>query len=583
MNDDRLIPTNGTPSVVTSIIRINGNDIPRTYQVLTIVVVKEVNRIPFSKIVIKDGDPAQEDFPVSNDELFTPGNEIEILVGYQANEDVIFKGIIVKQGIKIRQNGSSMLRIDCRDKTFKTTLVPRNRYFNEVKDSEAIEGILSDYDLSTDISSSEVTHQEVVQYETTDWEFILTRSEPNGLLCFVDDGTLSIQKPNFDQDPVLTATYGSTILEFDGEIDARQQFAKVKASSWDYTNQELVEVDAVEPEIEEGGNLISTDLAATGDDQELVLRHSGHLLQDELQTWADAQLLHIRLAKIQGRVKFQGSPVVKPNTLINLKGLGDRFNGPVFVSGVRQEIQNGTWHTDLQFGLPEKWEVGKKKTNVSLSTYPNKNNTGLQIGVVTQLQDDPDGEYRILVKLPIIDNEADGVWARIATLDAGENRGTFFLPEIGDEVVVGFLNNDSHDPIVVGVLHSSSKAAPFEATDDNFEKGYVSKEGIKLVFDDEKKSLTIETPAGKKITLDEDEAVIKLEDENNNKIIMDSNGIVIESGGGLELKSNQDLKIEGGTNLELKAGASFKAEGSAGAELSTSAVAVLKGSLVQIN
>ncbi len=583
MNNDRLIPTNGTPSVVTSIIRINGNDIPRTYQVLTVVVVKEVNRISFAKMVIKDGDPAQEDFPVSNDELFVPGNEIEVLVGYQANEDVIFKGIIVKQGIKIRQNGSSTLKLDCRDTVFKTTLAPRNRYFNAVKDSEAIEEILGEYDFSIDITSSEITHQELVQYEMTDWKFILSRSEINGLLCLVDDGTLFIQKPNFDQDPVLTATYGATILEFDAEIDARQQFAKVKASSWDHTNQELVEVDAVEPEIEEGGSLTSTDLASTGDDQELVLRHSGYLAEDELQTWADAQLLNIRLSKIKGRVKFQGSPGVKPNTLITLKGLGDRFNGPVFVSGVRHEIQAGTWHTDVQFGLPEKWMFGNVETPVALNYDTYQNIKGLRVGVVTQLQDDPDGEHRILVKLPIISNDADGIWARIATLDAGENRGTFFLPEIGDEVVVGFLNNDSCDPIVLGMLHSSSKAAPFEAADDNFEKGYVSKEGIRLVFDDKKKSVSIETPAGKKIVLDEDEGAIKLEDENSNKFIMDSDGIIIESGGKLELKSSQDLKVEGGVNLELKAGASFKAEGSAGAEVTTSAVAVLKGSLVQIN
>ncbi|WP_282084923.1 type VI secretion system tip protein VgrG [Aquimarina algiphila] len=583
MNNDRLIPINGTPSVVTSIIRINGNDIPRTYQVLTVMVVKEVNRISFAKMVIKDGDPAQEDFPGSNDELFIPGNEIEVLVGYQANEDVIFKGVIVKQGIKIRQNGSSTLKLDCRDMVFKTTLTPQNRYFNEVKDSDAIEEILGEYDFSTDIASSEVTHQELVQYEMTDWKFILSRSEINGLLCLVDDGTLSIQKPNFDQDPVLTATYGATILEFDGEIDARQQFAKVKASSWDHTNQELLEVDAVEPGIEEGGNLTSTDLASTGDDQELVLRHSGHLAEDELQTWADAQLLNIRLSKIKGRVKFQGSPNVKPNTLITLKGLGDRFNGPAFVSGIRHEIQAGTWHTDVQFGLPEKWILGNIETPAASNYDLHQSITGLQVGVVTQLQDDPDGEHRILVKLPIISNDAEGVWARIATLDAGENRGTFFLPEIGDEVIIGFLNNDSRDPIVLGMLHSSTKAAPFEAADDNFEKGYVSKEGIKLVFDDEKKSVSIETPAGKKILLDEDEGAIKLEDENNNKFIMDSDGIVIESGGKLELKSSQDLKIEGGINLELKAGANFKAEGSAGAEVSTSAVAVLKGSLVQIN
>jgi uncharacterized protein involved in type VI secretion and phage assembly len=199
------------------------------------------------------------------------------------------------------------------------------------------------------------------------------------------------------------------------------------------------------------------------------------------------------------------------------------------------------------------------------------------------LQDDPDGEHRVLVQLPIVNGEAEGTWARVATLDAGKDRGTFFLPEIGDEVVVGFINSASRDPVILGMVHSSKNAAPLEASDDNYEKGYVSKSGIKLLFDDDKKRLNIETPAGKKIVLDEDEGTLRLEDENNNKLIMDGEGIVIESGGKLELKSAQDLKLESGINLELKAGASFKAEGTAGAELSTSAVAVLKGSLVQIN
>jgi Rhs element Vgr protein len=582
MPDDRLIPTNGTASVVTSLLRVNGEEIPRTYQVLSMAIVKEVNKIPFAKIVLKDGDPAQEDFPASNDDLFVPGNELEVLAGYEANEVVLFKGIIVKQGIKIRSDGTSMLKLDCRDKAFKTSLVPRNRYFAEIKDMEAIEEILGEYALDLDIPSSEVTHQDLVQYESTDWEFILARAEINGYLCMVDNGTLALQKPDFEQDAIFTITYGASMLEFDGEIDAREQYANVKATSWDPVNQELLEVEAIEPDIQESGNLEAINLAAVGGDPELILRHGGQVAQDELQAWADAELLKIRLAKLRGRVKFQGSPLVKPGKLVTLQGVGDRFSGLVFVSGVRHEIRGGTWQTDAQFGLSIDWfrkAVGPAPDNRQAFQCMN----GLQVGVVTQLQDDPDAEHRILVKLPIIDEEAEGIWARIATLDAGDNRGTFFMPEIGDEVVVGFVSGAQRDPVVLGMLHSSNNAAPLEASDDNFEKGYVSKSGIKLLFDDDKKSLNIETPAGKKIVLDEDEGALRLEDENNNKITMDGEGIVIESGGKLELKSAQDLKLEGGTNLELKAGASFKAEGTAGAELTTSAVAVLKGSLVQIN
>ena len=583
MSNDRLIPTNSTASVVTVLIRINGAEIPKTFQVLSTIISKEVNRIPFAKIVLKDGDPAKEDFPASNDDLFVPGNNIEVLAGYAANEDLLFKGVIVKQGIQIRTNGGSYLKLDCRDVLFKTTLVKNNNYYEELTDSDAVEEILSNYNIDSNISVTDVTHSELVQYEQTDWEFILTRSELNGFICVVDDGSFSFQKPDLQQEALITLIYGASVLEFDGEIDARLQYDSVKAHSWDAANQELIEVEAAEPTLQDIGNLSIDDLTAVADKPSLTLRHGGQVIQDKLQSWADAELLKIRLSKSRGRVRFHGFPTVKPNNIVKLQGFGDRFNGTVFVSGVRHEIQGGTWQTDIQFGLQD---LSPNYSLFSNNQKPKKNASeisGLQIGVVTQIEDDPAGENRILVKLPIVNINSQGTWARLATLDAGENRGMFFLPEEGDEVIVGFVNNDPRNLVILGMLHSSKMKAPFEASKDNFEKGYVSKSGIKMVFDDDKESIRIETPAGKYITLDDNEGIIELEDENKNKLIMNSDGITIESSGRLELKSGTELKIEGGTDLQIKAGANLKAEGTTGAELSTNAVAVLKGSLVQIN
>ena len=76
----------------------------------------------------------------------------------------------------------------------------------------------------------------------------------------------------------------------------------------------------------------------------------------------------------------------------------------------------------------------------------------------------PDGEDRVQVRVPVINSQDDGLWARVATLDAGENRGSFFRPEIGDEVVLGFLNDDPRDPIILGMLNSSAKPAPITAS-----------------------------------------------------------------------------------------------------------------------
>jgi uncharacterized protein involved in type VI secretion and phage assembly len=132
------------------------------------------------------------------------------------------------------------------------------------------------------------------------------------------------------------------------------------------------------------------------------------------------------------------------------------------------------------------------------------------------------------------------------------------------------------------MLHSSGKPAPIVASDDNNEKGFVTRSEMKLIFDDEKKSISIETPAGKKIALDEDAGTIIIEDENSNVITIDSNGIKMESAGKIELIATGDVNIEG-ANINIKASTQFKAEGSAGVEMSSSATAVVKGSIVQIN
>jgi phage gp45-like len=95
-------------------------------------------------------------------------------------------------------------------------------------------------------------------------------------------------------------------------------------------------------------------------------------------------------------------------------------------------------------------------------------------------------------------------------------------------------------------------------------------------------TFTLETPAGKKIIVDEDAGEIKLMDENQNKLVMDSNGITIQSNGKIEIKAQQDLKMEG-LNVDVKSQASFKAQGQASAEVKASGTLTLKGAVVQIN
>lgn len=581
MNNSRVINTAKNADLVTHKVLVEGEELSKKHQVKQILVEKEVNRISTATLILLDGEASKQDFKLSNEELLIPGKQIEISVGYHSDEEIIFKGIVITHSLKIRNN-STLLIVECKDEAVKMTVGRKSNYFYELSDSDIFESIIDTYGLDKDVEATNFTHKELVQYHTSDWDFLISRAQANGKLCFLEDGKVAIKKPDISQESVETVAFGATMLDFDAEIDARDQFSKVSSYAWNHADQELLEIEANDPAISLNGNLSPSDLAETIGLDNLELRHGGAVSDVELQDWADAKLFFQQLAKIRGRVKFQGIPAVKPGVVLKLEGVGDRFNGNVYVTAVRHEIAEGNWTVNAQFGINPKWFSETYDINPLPASGLLAAVNGLQIGIVSQLQDDPDGENRILVQLPIINDEEQGIWCRIASLDAGENRGFFFRPEIGDEVIIGFINDDPNDAVVLGMLHSSAKPAPLTASDDNHEKGLVTRSEMKVLFDDDKKSIRIETPAGKVISLDEDAGSIVVEDDNSNTITIDSNGIVIESGSDINIKATGDVNIEG-TNVNIKASAQFKAEGSAGVEMSSSATATVKGSLVQIN
>jgi Rhs element Vgr protein len=318
--------------------------------------------------------------------------------------------------------------------------------------------------------------------------------------------------------------------------------------------------------------------------ESLPLQHIGAFSGEEAQAWAAAQMTKSELAKNRGRVKFDGVADIKPGDCISLQGVGKRHSGKVFVTAVVHEIGDGMWYTHAQFGLSQRWfaqEFEDVTDQPASSLLPAIH--GLQIGIVTQINGSPsDTEFRIQVRLPMVNPQGDGLWTRLATQDAGNNRGAVWRPEIGDEVVVGFFNDDPRQAVVLGCLHSSKNPAPIPADDKNHEKGWVTRSNMKMVFNDDEKSIVIETPKGKKVTIDEKSDKILLEDQHKNKIVMDKNGIVIESSKDLTLKAAKDVKMEG-TNIQQKAQATYKAESQGQAQLQATADMVIKGTFVRIN
>lgn len=580
---ERILPVTRPTDLTTFTIRVDGEDLPGTYRVVSVDIVRIVNRIASASLVLFDGDPAGQNFALSSGALLVPGQAIEIEGGYAGDETLLFSGVITQQKIKVRRRGESLLRVECRDLLYRLTLARKSRYFKDIAASDIFEDIVGEYsDLTVEAEAADLVHADLVQYRVSDWDFIVGRAEALGMVCITDNGTLKIGKPDLSRTPVAHVAYGAGIFDLEMEMDGRQQVETVTAAGWDMTNQEVLAAEQADVEAPVQGNIEAVSLAQAVGAANIDLQHGGSLGPPELEAWAEGELRKRRLAKIRGTVRFQGSDRVQPGELIELGGLGDRFNGTAYIAGVRHALGAGEWETSIQVGLDPRWHYQHFPVDAAPAAGLYAAVNGLQIGVVTQLQDDPAGEERVLVRLPLIHPDAEGIWTRIATLDAGEARGSVFRPEIDDEVLVGFVNGDPNQAVVLGALHSSAKPAPIAANDANHEKGLVTRSALKVIFNDDEVSLTIETPGGNRVVLSEKEAAVVITDQNRNTVTLNADGIALESPADVVVKASGDVRIEG-TQVQIKAGAKLTAEGGAGSELTSGGTTVVKGALVQIN
>ena len=191
---------------------------------------------------------------------------------------------------------------------------------------------------------------------------------------------------------------------------------------------------------------------------------------------------------------------------------------------------------------------------------------GLAIAVVTKNKDD-DGMGRVKVRYPWHDKPRESYWARMGTPMAGKDRGFVAIPEIGDEVIVGFERGDLRFPCVVACVHNGKDTTPFPNKDGkNDVRMFRSRKKHMLRFDDGDKGVVELThEKGRKVIFDDDGFAVQ--DEKGNVVKVDSNSgaMTIEAKGTLSIKANK-ISIEA-PSIDIKA----------------SGIANLKGGTVNIN
>lgn len=575
----------------------NGVDVSERTQLVSVTVHAAVNRISSATLLFADGDMPTQSFPLSDKRDFVPGAEVEVKAGYGDVETTIFKGIVLRHGLRIAGRNDARLAVDCRDKAVKMTVGRRNAIFRDKTDADIMQSLIGAAGLSAEVEATTLTHPEIVQHYCTDWDFMLTRAEAVGALVIVRDNTVAVAAPDTASAAVLTVGYGDSLIDFQAELDAQHQYGSVQAQAWDMKTQALLQgQEARPPALNSQGNLDGTQLSKVIGPAVFGLQSAAALSKEELTGWAKAQQLKSGLSRLRGRFSFQGSALAQVGKTIELKGVGERFSGDVFATAVTHTIEQGAWTTEVEFGAPVAWFAERADIQAPSAAGRLPGIAGLHTGVVVKLDADPAGEHRIQVSVPTA--TIDHVWARLLQFHGSNAFGAFFVPEIGDEVVLAWFNDDPAHPVVLGSLYSSKHAPPYTLTAENDTKAVVTRCKARIEFNDKDKVITIRTPGENVVVISDKDKSITLTDQNQNKVELGTGGITLDSPkdikltakgtitvdatGALTLQSKADVAIKG-LNVNATAQVGLAAKGSASAELSASGQTTVKGAMVMIN
>ena len=434
---------------------------------------------------------------------------------------------------------------------------------------------------------------------STDWDFILARAEFNGFVVTLDGANILVGKPLLSATPVLRLTVGESVISFSAELNAENQPTTIEAHAWDMKTLATLSSTAAEPDVNAQGNLTAKSLSGTLSQGALKLISPTPMPTAELKVWAEGILLRKRLSAFKGTVKFIGSALAKTGSLVQLENAGTKFSGDAFVSSVQHSIELGDWSTTIKIGLDNTPISRRNGFSFSPAGGQLPAIHGLQVGTVKKLSEDPAGESRIQVTLSSNAETPATVWARFANFYATGGAGSGFLPEVGDEVVVGFFDNDPRYPVIIGSMYSSKNATPNKPADENnYIKSITTKAKIRISMDDEKKVVVIETPGGNKITISDEGKSIEMADQNSNTIKLSASGIDLNSAKDINIKATGGITLDAttkvaitakqdvaltGLNVTATANVGFTAKGNATAEVSASGQTTIKGGIVMIN
>ncbi len=477
--------------------------------------------------------------------LFDVGKSVEIHMGYKGNMRPMMLGEITSIAPLFSSSSPPTLKVSGYDRSYKLRHNQPERFtFKYVNDSAIAAIIAAENGLIPIVDPAPTGVHESVQQTGSDWALLSEMAEKNFFELFVDWDRLYFRFPR----PQLQKTileYGENLIEFEPRLSIAGQVGIQILRDYDYRLAN--EIVSILPVLSIGG------------DVEAILEKVGSALKDQLMSlgryvirkqkvdnYVDAAVVAKSLLSqllsglFEGRGSCIGAPSLIAGDQVEIRGVGDRFGGTYTLSRVQHSIGENGYIT--QFEITQRFRSSILKAlrrNIRDMPSPDRQDPQSDFIIATVLDNvDTDGMGRVRLRFPTLSGMNMSAWARVCVPYAGidltttESYGAYFLPEIGDEVVVSFIDGDVNKPVVVGsVWNGVARPPETNITGTNDRKVIRSRSGMTILLNDApaRESLELTDNRGSTIKLDAFTGDIEIRARRN---------IVIKSGVGGRIDLN---------------------------------------------
>ncbi len=449
--------------------------------------------------------------------LFDLGKTVEIHMGYGHDLRPMMLGDITSIEPSFPENGAPALKIGGYDKSYKLRHnQPDRAPYQYIPDSAIAARIAAEAGLIPVVDPSPIFHRKKITQTGSDMAFLKDRARANFFEVFVNWDKLYFRFPR-PQTEAYVLEWGKNLSSFSPRISSAGQAGLQVIRGY---NEELAEtIVAFAMAMDFNPENIIEKLGSSALD--LLLSLGRRVIRDKpLESPVDATVLAKSILQeiLEGLYEGSGScigiPELQAGKQIMIRGVGKRFSGAYRLRKVTHTIDDGGYRTSFevtQRSGASLLQLLRKSLNESPSPNEREKFYGVAVGKVTKNVDSEEGVPlgRVQVTFPWLSDTVQSGWARCAAPMAGPDVGMFFLPEVGDEVLVSFEHGDLSRPVVLGGLWNSKQRPPVAHTDGLNSIRMVKTKSHTITLDDTEgaENIVINDKGGSEITMKADGSV----------------------------------------------------------------------------